>query len=205
MSSIFNKYWKQYDLWYDRHKFAYLSELAALKKLLPKTGEGLEIGVGTGRFASALGIGSGVDPSEKMLKLARSRGIKVRRRAGEDLPFPDGTFNYVAIIITLCFVQSPYKVMMQARRVLKHNGRIIIGMIDKHSFLGKAYRKKNSVFYPAAKFLSVKEVKGLLKKAGFKKFRCYQAVFKTPADIQMVEKPQKGYGRGAFVAVGAQR
>jgi len=205
MSSIFNAYWKEYDLWYDAHKFVYLSEVAALRKLLPKGGEGLEIGVGTGRFASALGIGSGVEPAIKMLKLAQKRGIKVRQGVGENLPFSDAAFDYVAIIFTLCFVKSPYKVIMQAKRVLRDNGRIVIGIIDKHGFLGKVYQKKNSVFYSMGKLLSVKDVTDLLKRAGFKKFKYYQSIFKTPADIQTVEKPQKRYGKGAFVVMGAQR
>ena len=75
--NIFNHNYKKYDLWYERNKFAYLSELEAVKKVLPKRGEGLEIGVGTGRFAAPLGITAGVDPSKNMIKIAKKRGIDV--------------------------------------------------------------------------------------------------------------------------------
>ena len=34
-TTIFNIYSKEYDLWYEKHKYVYLSELAALKKLFP--------------------------------------------------------------------------------------------------------------------------------------------------------------------------
>jgi len=64
MSDIFDKYYKKYDAWYEKNKFAYLSEIGALKKVVPNKGEGLEIGVGTGRFASRLGIKYGADPSK---------------------------------------------------------------------------------------------------------------------------------------------
>ena len=61
MIDVFNKHYKKYDAWYDKHSHAYLPEVEAVKSLLPKKGKGLEIGVGTGRFASALGIKYGVE------------------------------------------------------------------------------------------------------------------------------------------------
>src|SRR4030042_209848 len=146
MKNIFDRYYQKYDAWYDRNKFAYLSELEALKKALPKRGKGLEIGVGTGRFASALGIGYGIEPSSNMVKIARQRGVDARLGFGERLPFNNASFNYVAIIITLCFVKDPQKVLKEARRVLKRRSKIIIGIIDKDSFLGKFYQKKKSIF-----------------------------------------------------------
>jgi hypothetical protein len=42
---VFNKYVKEYEEWFEKHKFAYLSEIEALKKVIPK-GKGIEIGVG---------------------------------------------------------------------------------------------------------------------------------------------------------------
>jgi len=54
--NIFDIYPKEYDNWYEENKFAYLSEIEALKKVIPEKGEGLEIGVGTGRFAQPLRI-----------------------------------------------------------------------------------------------------------------------------------------------------
>ncbi len=69
MKNIFDKRYKKYDAWYKENKFAYLSELEAIRKVLPKKGKGLEIGVGTGRFAAPLGIKFGIDPSEDMIQL----------------------------------------------------------------------------------------------------------------------------------------
>lgn len=203
--SIFDKFYKKYDAWYERNKFAYFSELEAVKKVLPREGTGLEIGVGTGRFAAALGIQYGIDPSKKCLEIAKKRGIKVKLGYGEDLPFANAAFDYVAIIITLCFVKDPLMVLSEAGRVLKKNGKIIIGIIDKDSFLGKFYQKKKSVFYKKANFFSVKELTRLLKAKGFKKFSYYQTIFKLPEKINSVEKPKKGFGKGGFVLVVAVR
>ena len=159
--NIFDRYYTKYDTWYDTHKFAYLSELEVLKKVMPKTGRGLEIGVGTGRFAAPLNITIGIDPSYNMLEIASRRDVNVRWGFGEDLPFLENSFDYVAIIITLCFVDDPLKVLQESRRVLKNDGELILGIIDKNSFLGKFYQKKKSIFYKNAYFFKVEEVVNL--------------------------------------------
>ena len=205
MKNIFNRYYKKYDSWYDKNRFAYLSELKVIKKVLPEKGKGLEIGVGTGRFAVPLGITTGIDPSENMLGIAKARGINARLGFGEHLPFKNTVFDYVVIVITLCFVQNPEKVLKESGRVLKKNGKIIIGFIDKNSFLGKFYQKKKSIFYKQANFFSVKELTDLLKVAGFNRFSYYQAIFQLPDRINSIEKPQKGFKKGGFVVIKARK
>lgn len=73
MKDVFGENYKRYDDWYEKNKFAYSSELEAIGQFLPRTGKGLEIGVGTGRFAGALGIEWGIDPSERVLRIARKK------------------------------------------------------------------------------------------------------------------------------------
>jgi len=205
MNNIFDKHYKKYDAWYDKHRFAYLSELGAIKKVLPKKGEGLEIGAGTGRFAASLGIKYGIDPSRKMLEAARKRGVDARLGYGEKLPFSDAAFDYVAIIITLCFVKDPVKVLVEARRVLKKKGKLIIGIIDKDSFLGKFYQRKNSIFYKQANFFSIREVVDLLKAIGFNKVSCYQTIYKLPDKINSIQKVKRGSDKGGFVVISAYK
>jgi len=53
--NLYDSNYRTYDKWYDDNKFAYLSELEVLKRVMPKKGGGLEIGVGTGRFAALEG------------------------------------------------------------------------------------------------------------------------------------------------------
>jgi len=43
----FEKYAFQYENWFERNKFVYESELAAIREQLPKSGKGMEIGVGS--------------------------------------------------------------------------------------------------------------------------------------------------------------
>lgn len=205
MKNVFDRFYKRYDAWYDRNNFAYLSELEALRKVLPKKGKGLEIGVGTARFAAPLGIKYGIDPSKKMLEIAKKRGVKVRLGNGEKLHFKNSPFDYVVIIITLCFVKNPVKVLSEAKRVLKKNGKIIIGIIDKESFLGKHYQRKKSVFYKQANFFSVKGLVNLLKATGFSRFSYYQTVFHLPEEINSIEKPKRGFSKGGFVVISGEK
>ena len=173
MINIFDRYYKEYDDWYEQNRFAYLSEIEAIRKVLPKTGKGLEIGVGTGRFASVLGISYGVEPSRNMAQIAQRRGIEVKVGYGENLPFEDKEFDFIIIAITICFVESPKKVILEAARVLKDRGRIIIAIVDRNSFLGRFYQKKKGKFYKLAKFFSTEDVVKLLKESDFYKFSFY--------------------------------
>ena len=65
----FDKYAEEYDRWFDENEIIYKSEIEALKRHIPR-GKGLEIGVGTGRFAKPFNIKIGVDVSEEMAKIA---------------------------------------------------------------------------------------------------------------------------------------
>ena len=205
MKNIFDQYWRRYDTWYEKHKFVYLSEVEAIKKVLFKKGKGLEIGVGTGRFASTLSISDGIDPSTKMATIAKSRGINVKIGSGENLPYKDKGFDYCLIAITICFVQEPKKVISEANRVLKDKGRIILGIVDKDSFLGKFYQEKESIFYKEANFFSVKEIVKLLEDNNFSKFSFYQTIFNLPEEVKTIEAPLEGYGKGGFVVISGEK
>ncbi|MBN1144133.1 MAG: class I SAM-dependent methyltransferase [Bacteroidales bacterium] len=118
---------KEYDQWFDDNKTAYLSELEALKFFMPVQGKGIEIGVGTGRFASQLGIKCGVEPSERMASLARQRGIEVVTAFGEQMPFPDCSFDFAIMVTVDCFVSDIRQVYREAFRVIRNGGVLIIG------------------------------------------------------------------------------
>ncbi len=203
MNNVFDKNSEKYDAWYDKNEFAYLSELDAVRKVIPEKGYGLEIGVGSGRFAAPLDIDVGIDPSKGMIRLARERGVDARLGSGEELSFEDFTFDYVALIVTLCFVKEPEKVIAETARVLKPGGKIIIGIVDKNSFLGKFYQKKGSIFYENARFFDIEETVQMLKAAGFGKPLYYQTIFDYLDKLNTVEKPLEGFGKGGFVVISA--
>ncbi len=69
-TEVFDKYYMDYDNWFFKNELAYKAELNLIRKLIPK-GKGLEIGVGTGRFAIPFGIQEGIEPSNKMAEIAK--------------------------------------------------------------------------------------------------------------------------------------
>ncbi len=201
----FEEYPQRYEDWFENNKFAYESELLAVKKLMPKKGEGIEIGVGSGKFAEPLAIKLGVEPSSKMREIAKQRGIKIIDAVAEKLPFENEKFDFALMVTTICFLDDIETAFKEARRVLKPNGSLIIGFVDKNSALGKSYlkHKTKSVFYKVANFYSVDEVVSYLRETGFEDFSFVQTIFHKLADIKDIEPVKEGYGKGSFVVIRA--
>ncbi|MDD4163002.1 MAG: class I SAM-dependent methyltransferase, partial [Methanothrix sp.] len=141
---IFEKYAAEYDQWFDENEAVYKSEILALRDLIPAEGIGLEVGVGTGRFAAPLGIKMGIEPARAMADMARKRGIDVHESKAEELPFRDESFDFVLMMTAICFLEDPLQAVAEAKRVIRPGGRIIIGMIDPNSPLGKDYERKKA-------------------------------------------------------------
>ena len=201
----FDIYCKEYDAWFVKNDVTYVSELRAIKGLLPESESGVEIGVGTARFGVHLGVGFGVDPSHKMARVSKARGIKVCQAVAESLPFPDGIFDFVLMVTVICFFDDLDRALSEAFRILTPKGTIIIGFIDRESGLGQQYRikKERSRFYRDANFYSAEEIAHYLKRAGFHDFQFKQTVFH--ADAPETEEAKDGFGEGSFVVVRANK
>ncbi len=202
----FEKFTERYENWFVKNKFAYWSELEAVGSLISE-GVGLEVGVGTGRFAKPLGVQYGIDPSLQMLKIAKSLGIKAVKAVGEHIPFKNKTFDYCLMVTTICFLEDPKKALKEIYRVLKENGKVLIGFIDKNSPVGKFYleNKDKSPFYKVANFFSTEEITNLLKEVGFNNFKYKQTIFKFYTELKAVDKVKDGYGEGSFVVIRGEK
>ena len=100
----FQKYANEYDNWSEINKFAFESELNAIKNLLPNADGVIEIGIGSGIFAEPLGIKEGIDPSEAMRKKAQEKELNVLDAVAEKLPYAEHSINGAVMITTICFV-----------------------------------------------------------------------------------------------------
>jgi SAM-dependent methyltransferase len=203
--AVFDRRAEEYDRWFSEKGHAYASELEAVRAFVPEGGVGVEVGVGTGRFAAPLGIGIGVEPAWGMAAIARSRGIEVHEGRAEDLPFAGGTFDFVLLVTVICFVEDAAAMFREAHRVLKPEGRIIAGFIDRDSPLGQQYeaKKPSNEFYRGAKSYSAPEVMRLLDEAGFRHIESRQTLYNPPGEMNSPEPVREGYGEGAFVVLSA--
>ena len=201
----FEWHYTEYENWFEKNSFAYQSELAAIKEFIPDHRRGIEIGLGSGRFATPLGIEIGIDPSPKMREIAKSYGLEVYGAVAQALPFTDGCFDFALMVTTICFLDDVEAALKEAYRIIKPSGSLIIGFIDKDSPIGKLYQqhKKKSVFYSVATFYSVNEIVSQLEKVGFNHFNFVQTIFHNLTEISDVEPIKAGYGGGSFVVVRA--
>lgn len=196
----FEKYSDEYDKWFDDHPDFYAAELQAVRQLIPPPGaEGMEVGIGSGKFAVPLGIKIGVEPSGKMAGKAESQGIDVRSGVAEELPFSDGRFDFVLMVTTICFVDDVVKSFREILRVLKTGGFIIVGFVDRESELGRQYSQKrqNSRFYKDATFFSTQEVLEYLEGSGFAIADVLQTLIPGEYPGTILE----GFGKGSFVVI----
>ena len=207
MNTVFNHSAREYDAWFVQNEPAYWSELAAIKAFMPKEGRGLEIGVGTGRFAAPLGIEEGVEPAKAMAAIAREWGIKVYEAYAEELPFEDRSFDFVLMVTILCFLADPFQALREATRVLKLEGRLIIGMIDRDSSLSRSYEasKEKSKFLRQARFYTVSQVLKRLEDLGSQNPQTCQTIFQDLSAFRGPEPKKAGYGEGGFVVIAAQK
>ncbi|MEE4607952.1 MAG: class I SAM-dependent methyltransferase [Desulfobacteraceae bacterium] len=196
----FQRYSDAYDAWFQENADKYEAELALIRRLLPPSGaRGMEVGIGSGKFAVPFGIRIGVEPSREMALKARQHGIQVIAGVAEHLPLSDDCFDFVLMVTTICFVDDAAAAFAEAHRVLKPGGGLIVGFVDKESDLGRRYdaNRNQSRFYREATFFSTREVMDHLEAAGFRIDRIEQTLIPGDKGGRILE----GFGQGAFVGL----
>lgn len=95
----------------------------------------LEVGIGTGLnlpFYPPGAVIHGVDLSRPMLERALARAQRLGRHVhletvnGEQLPFPDESFDTVVSTLTLCTTPDPLQLLREMGRVCRPDGRVLL-------------------------------------------------------------------------------
>jgi ubiquinone/menaquinone biosynthesis C-methylase UbiE len=199
----FDLYLDAYEEWFEKHVWVYRCEVEAIRHFLPAEGRGVEIGIGTGKFALPFGIGEGIEPSSRMREVAIRRGLRVNDAVAERLPYRGQLFDFALMVTTICFVDDVEKSFHEIRRILKPSGVFVVGMVDKNSSLGGMYQSVKNVnkFYRVATFYSTDEVIMLMKKTGYEDIEVVQTVFGDPRSIRELQSIKPGYGEGGFAVI----
>jgi 2-polyprenyl-6-hydroxyphenyl methylase / 3-demethylubiquinone-9 3-methyltransferase len=142
------------DIWWDERmplnalrtainpgRIGYLRRVLEVHELNPKGRLALDVGCGGGIMAeevAALGFEvTGIDPSEHSIRTARRHAadsglaIDYRQARGEELPFPELTFDLVYCCDVLEHVDSVQAVIDEAARVLNAGGIFLYDTINR--------------------------------------------------------------------------
>jgi SAM-dependent methyltransferase len=195
---------ERYDAWFEKNPLLLEAEEKAIRALLPDYEKSIEIGVGTGVFASRLGIREGVEPSAAMGMKAQARGIHVVQASAESLPLPDGAYQLVLMVTADCFLSDVLQAFREINRILSEDGCFAIAFIDRDTPLGQFYErnKHSDEVYKHATFHSASEMAEYLKQAGFKIVSQKQTVFSFDQQPQPV---LNGVGEGVFAVMRAEK
>jgi len=209
MQNPFDKLANRYDHWFESDRGApiFRAEAACLEAVMPssRSDAWIEVGVGTGRFAAALGIPEGVDPPAPMLEYAARRGVRVRPGTAESLPYEADAVDGILMVVTFCFVQDTAQALREVARVLTTGGRLILGLVPAQSSWGRLYAQKGSdghPFYSAARFYTCGQVLKSATQAGFR-FETATHTLCTPPDASVDPEMPIAAGmneRAGFVA-----
>ncbi len=122
-------------------RFGYMRRVLEEFGIDPRGKATLDVGCGGGLLAeefARLGCDvTGIDPSEQSLETARAHAhaaglaIEYRQAAGEQIPFPDGTFDIVYCCDVLEHVRDLRQVVAEISRVLKPGGIFLYDTINR--------------------------------------------------------------------------
>ena len=138
---------------------------------------------------------------------AVNRGIEIMDGVAESLPYGDHRFDFVLMNFSISYFNELHTPFKEAHRVLKGDGALVVGFIDKNSTIGKYYEehKPDSTFYKHAHFYSVDKVLQELTRAKFKHTSICQTLFNPLDEIRDLQHSKPGFGEGSFVVIRATK
>lgn len=224
----FDEHAGKYDTWFLQNRNVLQSEVELLAEALKNPGRALSIGCGSGLFEMILRDGHdidirfGVEPAPGMAEIATKRGMEVQIGPAESLPFEDGSFDTVLFNGTPSYIGDLEGAFLQAHRVLRAGGAIVVADVPAESSYGTLYRLAATVgtwddlslkaiapavpypmeFAAAANWRTTQEKLDLLEKVGFHGLVTSQTLTLHPKySNEAPESPVPGHDRGDYVAI----
>lgn len=220
-----------YDAWYSTPLGSLcdrLEEDAVFSLADVKDGElVLDVSCGTGNYSLELkrrGVRViGLDISSEMLSIAKKKaeneGLKIDfiRADAAMPPFKDNSFDLITSILILEFADKPDKMIKEWKNLLKPDGRMVIGFLNRYSLWALKRRLKaifKDTIWRRARFYPADEMQRLLADAGLKSIESRESIYFPPVEnrfflktLILIEKFGKRFlsGLGAFIAIKGEK
>jgi ubiquinone biosynthesis O-methyltransferase len=185
----------------------------------------LDVGCGDGAMAFELArqgaTVTALDADPSMIAAARLRAeneaarIQLVEGNAESLPFDDAIFDVVVAVTVLCFVQDAEHAVTEIARVLKPEGRLVIGELGRWSLWAAQRRMRGWLGHPvwrAVKFRTAADLRRLAEAAGLRVVEIHGAVHYPPCSVaaQLLAPVDLWLGQettfgGAFLAMSAAK
>ena len=129
----------EYDAWFTENEALFRSERDAVAMLYKGARPSCEIGAGTGVFADAFNVDTGIEPSKAMAEFARKRGISILEGVADALPLSDASQKAALMITVECFLPDCAAAFREVFRVLTDDGEFAHRVISPRYDVQKVY------------------------------------------------------------------
>ena len=111
----------------------------------------LDLGCGIGDYLENSPKAIGIDINPFLVDLCKKKGLNVKKMEVDQIPFEDDYFDSILIDNVLEHIENPRNILIEASRVLKNNGTLLIGVPGL-----KGYKRDSDhkVFYDKNKLIS---------------------------------------------------
>jgi hypothetical protein len=151
-----------------------------------------------------------MDNEKGSLKRHKLRGVKVAVEKEGAIPIPSGKIGSLFVRMSPCPSRCLKRLLKEGHRVLKREGKIVIGFIPRNSPWGKFYSAQKKREYPPHRGLglhSLKEMEHRIMQAGFSIQGISSTLFQKPGELKVVENPMINFHpqAGFLVLIGEKR
>ena len=125
----------------DNHESFVKEKFVQVSKFVPEGSKVLDIGCNDGKMRDFLKnpVYYGVDINKNQISELNDKGIKAKQADlnKNELPFKNEKFDFVLLLDILEHVVNPQKLLLDAKKRLKEDGKIIVSLPNDYHILNK--------------------------------------------------------------------